>query len=83
MINNFLLNLILQFILYFNINMKSINGNLLSKKNKNNLYNLKSLKKHNRDTDFIIFIADEFDKDIDIENLPSNVFIAKTALWLV
>jgi hypothetical protein len=42
----------------------------------------KSLKKHNRDTDFIIFIADEFDKDIDIENLPSNVFIAKTALQI-
>jgi len=39
-----------------------------------------SLKQHNPECNFLIFVADEFDNNEDIKKLPSNVIIARTVL---
>ena len=39
-----------------------------------------SLEKHNKNTDFLIFVADEFSGDIEKYSLPENVIIAKDTL---
>ena len=38
----------------------------------------KSLKRYNPECNFLIFVADEFDKNEDMEKLPSNIIIART-----
>jgi len=40
----------------------------------------RSLKQYNPECDFFIFVADEFDNNEDMKNLPNNVIIARTVL---
>lgn len=42
----------------------------------------KSIKEHNKDVDFYIFVADEFSLEEEIENLPENVIIAKKVIGI-
>lgn len=42
----------------------------------------KSIKEHNKDVDFYIFVADEFSLQEDLENLPKNVIVAKDAIGI-
>lgn len=41
-----------------------------------------SIKEHNDDIDFFIFVADEFTQNEQLDNLPSNIIIAKDAIGI-
>lgn len=42
----------------------------------------KSIKEHNNDVDFLIFVSDEFSDEEKIDNLPANIIIAKDAIGI-
>lgn len=42
----------------------------------------KSIKGHNDDVDFLIFVSDEFSDEEKINNLPENIIIAKEAIGI-
>lgn len=41
-----------------------------------------SIKEHNDDVDFLIFVADEFTQEEQLDDLPANIIIAKDALGI-
>jgi hypothetical protein len=42
----------------------------------------KSIKEHDDDVDFFIFVADEFTQDEKVSDLPANIIIAKDAIGI-
>lgn len=42
----------------------------------------KSIKEHNNDVDFFIFVADEFTQDEKLSDLPANIIMAKDAIGI-
>ena len=42
----------------------------------------KSIKEHNNDVDFLIFVADEFSDEEKINDLPDNIIIAKDVIGI-
>jgi hypothetical protein len=42
----------------------------------------KSIKEHNNDVDFLIFVSDEFSDEEKINDLPENIIIAKDAIGI-